>query len=306
MTETKTLAKIDREGLLAIQMLKDSFALGLAGATLTALSTGFSFLSWAFHGFVAFIAIFFGVLIVQALFNATRETLVRKLLGWASVSGILFMVYADLSGHLALYFGVGAFVFTALHTLLLHRRQDAEFRSEQAEKAGSHALAERLAVAAQGGAIPLPRSIDRGVAELPSDLEPAIRGLVDEAVEDFTHLHELISDPDLKSSFGRDHQALLSEAEGVLIDLLRRAPLVSRVQRLASRRADDEEGKGAAASALARLERQAKALHDAASAALQLAASDRPEAVGDLREHIDDLNALREARDELERELAEG
>lgn len=306
MSETTTPAKIDREGLLAIQMLKDSFALGLAGATLTALSAGFSFLSWAFHGFVAFVAIFFGVLIIQAMFNATRETLVRKLLGWASVSGILYMVYADLSGQLALYFGVGAFAFTALHTLLLHRRQDAEFRSEQAEKAGSHVLAERLAVAAQGGASPLPRSIDRGVAELPSDLEPAIRGLVDDAVEDFTHLHELISDPDLKSSFGRDHQALLAEAEAVLVDLLRRAPLVSRVQRLASRRADDEEGKSAAASALARLERQAKALHDAASAALQLAASDRPEAVGDLREHIDDLNALREARDELERELAEG
>ncbi|MEZ4380922.1 MAG: hypothetical protein R3A79_06215 [Nannocystaceae bacterium] len=305
MTETTTTpAKIDREGLLAVQMLKDSFLLGLAGATITALSTSFSFLSWAFHGFVAFVAIFFGVLIVQAIFNATRETLVRKLLGWASVSGILYMVYAD-AGQLAVYFGVGAFLFTALHTLLLHRRQDAEFRSEQAEKAGSHALAERLAVAAQSGAAPLPRSIDRGVAELPSDLEPAIRRLVDDAVEDFTHLHELVSDPGLKSSFARDHEALLAEAEAVLVDLLRRAPLVSRVQRLASRRADDERGRSAAASALARLERQAKALHDAASAALQLAASDRPEAVAGLREHIDDLNALREARDELERELAE-
>lgn len=305
MGESKVPAKIDREGLLAVQLLKDSFFVAVGGATLVAIVSGGGFLGAAVHVSIASIAIFLTAIFVQAIFNTSRETLVRKLMGWASISGLLYLAYVAWLGEIAIYFSVSAFVFTTVHTLLLHPRQDAEFRSEEAEKAGNRLLAERLAIAAQSpDAKPLPRSIDRGLAELPADIDPEIRELLDSAVEDYAHLHEIVSDPTLASNLGRDDTALLHGAEAVLLDVLKRAPLVSRVKRLASRRDDDPNGQAAADAAQARLRRQTDALHDAASAALQLAASEGTDAAEELREHIDGLNALREARDEIERDLA--
>ncbi len=304
MEETNVPAKIDREGLLAVQLLKDSFFIAVAGATLVVFIAGAGALEAVFHVGVASIAIFFTAIFVQAIFNASRETLARKLMGWASISGLLYLVYVGWLGESALFFSAGTFLFTAIHTLLLHPRQDAEFRSEEAEKAGNQRLAERLAIAAQSpDAKPLPRSIDRGLAELPADIHPEIRELVDSAVEDYAHLHEIVSDPTLASNLGSDDTALLLGSEAVLIDVLKRAPLVSRVKELASRRGDDPSGQAAAEAAEGRLRRQTEALHDAASAALQLVACEGSDAADELREHIDGLNALREARDEIERDL---
>lgn len=304
--ESKVPAKIDREGLFAVQILKDSFFLAVGATTATAIALGTSVGGALLQGLVASVAIFFVALIVQAIFNASRETLLRKVLGWMTVSGLLTAVYHAWIGDAALYLGGGALALTLVHTLLLHRRQDAEYRSEAAEKAGNRALAERLAREAlpESTTPPLSRVVDAAVNALPSELEPTIRELVNRAVEDFTHLQELLADPQLDAYLGHDDDAILFEAEAVLVDLLRRAPVVSRVVALARRRSDDDRGKAAAEAAEGRLRQQAQALHEAASAALQLAASDQAQALADLREHVDRLNAVREARDELEGELA--
>ncbi|HRI10583.1 MAG TPA: hypothetical protein PKW35_22335, partial [Nannocystaceae bacterium] len=138
-------AKIERKGYLAIQMLQDSILLALLATVTTAVLAHVAFLPslLAFGG--ASLGIFLGTLVIQAIFNAARESLPRKLAGWAVVSLVLAAVYDTWIGDDAWYLAAAAFLLTAVHTLVLHPRADREFRSEEAEKAGNLALARRLA-----------------------------------------------------------------------------------------------------------------------------------------------------------------
>ncbi len=302
MGEPQTKEKVKRKGLLAGQMLVDSFLLAFVSSLLTA--SGFA--NTVVTVLTTFLGFFFLALVVQAIFNVSGETLRRKLIGWATFSAVLLWLYSDLPGDLDLYFALGAFALTATHTLILHRRQDAEFRSEKAEEAGNLQLAEHLAQMARDKKTQaLPDSITRSMARLPAELCPEIQALVNAAIEDFLHLHELFSEPMIAAGQDNEQEALHHEATEVLTDLLQRAPLISRLQRVADKRSDDPKGQAAAKAALARLRKQADALHEATSAALLFAASAGSDATHDLREHIEGLNALREARDEVEQALAD-
>ena len=306
MSELQTTTKVERKGLLAGQMASDSLVLAIAASVLTAFTTGGGLVSAILTAFVTFLGFFLLALVVQVIFNSSRETLRRKLMGWATFSLVLYWLYSDWIADLEIYFSVGAFAFTAIHTLFLHRRQDAEFRSEKAEKAGNLQLAEHLAQMAQDkGMKALPDSLMQSMSNLPPDLDPEVQALVNGSIEDFLHLHDLISDPLIAADQGSEHEALHHEATEVLTEVLHRAPLISRLTRVASKRNDDPKGQAAAKQALARLRKQADALHEAASAALLFAASASGDATRELREHVEGLNALREARGEVERVLAE-
>ena len=86
-------------------------------------------------------------------------------------------------------------------------------------------------------------------------------------------------------------------AGNLLRDILRRAPLVSRVRRIAAERPDDLDSRRAGDDALAALTRQADALRGATAAALRVAAAAQVDP-STLREHTENLHLLREAREE--------
>jgi hypothetical protein len=139
-------------------------------------------------------------------------------------------------------------------------------------------------------AVPLP-------AAAPEELPAELKTIVAAAQQDFRHLCDALADPSLAGAAGVDVAGTRGEAEQLLRDILRRAPLVARVRRIAGERPDDEPARKTSDDALAALRRQADALRGATSAALQVAATAGHDPTL-LREHTDNLQLLREIRDD--------
>lgn len=280
-------AKIERKGYLAIQMLQDSILLALLATVTTAVLAHVAFLPslLAFGG--ASLGIFLGTLVIQAIFNAARESLPRKLAGWAVVSLVLAAVYDTWIGDDAWYLAAAAFLLTAVHTLVLHPRADREFRSEEAEKAGNLALARRLADEGKAQR-PLPTAAMAHVQALPADLPPELRALFDDALAAYLELHDLGQEPAfvaLSGAFGREAEVAALE---LLAELARRLPLLARVRRLAQA----GEAPKASQDAEDDLRQRIGAAQAAAQAALALAASERPAELARLQDAVDALHAL--------------
>lgn len=132
---------------------------------------------------------------------------------------------------------------------------------------------------------------------VPEDLPQELAALVAAAQQDYRHLCDALADPSLAGAAGVDVAGMRREAEQLLRDILRRAPLVARVRRIAGERPDDEPARKTSDEALAALRRQADALRGATSAALQVAATAGHDTTL-LREHTDNLILLREVRDD--------
>lgn len=280
-------AKIERKGYLAIQMLQDSILLALLATVTTAVLAHVAFLPslLAFGG--ASLGIFLGTLVIQAIFNAARESLPRKLAGWAVVSLVLAAVYDTWIGDDAWLLAAAAFLLTAVHTVVVHPRADREFRSEEAEKAGNLALARRLADEGKAQR-PLPAGALAHVQALPADLPPELRALFDDALAAYLELHDLGQEPAfvaLSGAFGREAEAAALE---LLAELARRLPLLARVRRLAKA----GEGPRASQDAEDDLRQRIGAAQAAAQAALALAASERPAELARLQDAVDALHAL--------------
>ena len=294
MTKTTLPARIERKGHFAVQMVIDSALLAVAAAAVTATIAGVSTLASIFHFAVAAVAIFLGTLIIQAIFNVSRETLPRKLGGFAVVSLVLAAIYQRFIGEPAAWiFGGGAFVVTALHTLALHRRADLEFRSEQAEKAGHLALAARLAAASNDEAGPrtLPAPLEAALTGLPKGLSRELRARIDEAVAAHLQLGDLVADPHFIAVSGVLPDAVARAADEHLADLIRRAPLLDRVRRLAAEAGGDPASDEATRAGMEIFDGRVGALQETARAALQLAATERPEDLARLQDLVDRLLA---------------
>jgi hypothetical protein len=132
---------------------------------------------------------------------------------------------------------------------------------------------------------------------VPEDLPEEIKALVAAAQQDFRDLCDALADPALAGAAGVDVAGMRGEADLLLRDILRRAPLVARVRRIAGERSDDAPARKTSDDALAALRRQADALRGATSAALQVAATAGHDPTL-LREHTDNLHLLREIRDD--------
>lgn len=146
----------------------------------------------------------------------------------------------------------------------------------------------------------LPAAVTDAVAALPPALGPDLRARVDAAVEDFRQLNEVLSERSLARAPGVDAAAMLAEAERLLLALLQQAPQVARVQALADRREDDAPARAAAQAAFVALGQRSDALHQAASAAIQLAAALAAGDAAGLQEHTQNLHLLRAAHQELD------
>ncbi|MBK8264322.1 MAG: hypothetical protein IPK80_23650 [Nannocystis sp.] len=289
------------ENLLAGQVAGDSLVVG-SGAAVALWSSGVvGWLGAIGHALLASVAFFFVAVIILAICNASTETRRRKLLGWAIVCGLLVPAYSGWLGAGSWLVGGGALLWTGLHTLRAYPRQEAAFQASLAAKAGAAGLERYLRRVAKGEVEALPGGIVAARLGLPRTLAPELRALVDAALGDFVHVVELLPEA---AKMGAD-RGLREAAVEVMTDLLARAPQVSRLVAMGEEREADAAGRAAAAEAIAGLRRRGAALHDAASAALQLVARGDEAAACELREQVEALHALREAHDEVARALGE-
>ncbi|MEZ4448067.1 MAG: hypothetical protein R3B09_01225 [Nannocystaceae bacterium] len=283
-----TPAKIERDGTFAVQMLQDSLVLALAVDAAITIVSGLGALQ-AILGFgAAALAIFVGTLLLQAIFNATRESLPRKLGGWAGVSLALAAALHDPLGALAWPLAGGAFVFTAIHTLVLHRKADLEFRSEVAEKAGNLALAARLADESRD-LRSLPPAVEGATMGLPEGLDPELRAAFDRAVAAHLEVHDLLADPAFVAICGALPDAVVGAGEELLADLRRRAGLLTRVQRAAAEADADPSHQEAARAGVALFSERAALLQALARAAVQLAATEGPAELARFQDAVERL-----------------
>lgn len=226
-------------------------------------------------------ALIVGAIVIALV--ATPPTHGRALLSWAILGALAFEAARSGSGSLTfgLVAGGGGFLYGATRSLLVLNRGP--------QLPGAAEPAAALAPAAA------PAPID--VTAVPKDLSPEVEAIAAAAVQDFRHLCDALVDPALARAAGVDADGMRAEADTLLRDILRRAPMVSRVRRIAGERPDDGDSRRAGDDALAALARQADALRGATAAALRVAAAEQvdPDA---LREHTENLHLLRESREE--------
>lgn len=292
-------AKDDVENLMAGQAAGDALVIASGGAGALWAAGVVGWLGAIGHMLLAWLLLVFLAVIVLAICTASRETRARKLVGWAIVCGLLVPVYSGWLGAGSWLLAAGALLWTAARTLRAHPRQDAAFKASLAAKVGSGALAAYLRRVAKEGVEPPTEVIVEGRLGLTTSVAPELRSLVDGALADYVHLLELSGE---MTKQGAD-RGLRADAEAVMAELLVRAPQVSRLLAMSAERIEDRAGQAAAAAAMAGLRRRAEALHDVASAALQLAARGDQAAVEGLRAQVEALHALREAHEEVERAL---
>lgn len=226
-------------------------------------------------------ALIVGAIVVGVV--ATPPTYLRALLSWVILAGIAAEAARSGTGSLTFGLVVGAagFLYGGTRSLLVLRR-------------GPQLPA---AAAPAGELAPAPAPTAAEVPPVPKDLSPEVEAIAAAAAQDFRHLSDALSDPALARAAGVDAAGMRAEAGNLLRDILRRAPLVSRVRRIAAERPDDLDSRRAGDDALAALTRQADALRGATAAALRIAAAAQVDP-STLREHTENLHLLREAREE--------
>jgi hypothetical protein len=117
----------------------------------------------------------------------------------------------------------------------------------------------------------LPDDIRDQLSALPAR-RGAVRDAVMSAIDDYVHLRQVLLGPGATGS-PVDDVALLAEAEVTLRSVVGRASSVAALVSVAIRRRGDRAGREATGDAILHLRDQARALHEAASAAIQWAAS---------------------------------
>lgn len=268
------------------RLFGDATIATIATTSVTHALLGGSWLVGIAFGLLYTVPALITVAILAALI-ATPPTYARATLVWALFAGIGGELLRGMIGlDLASTITGAVFLVGTTRSILVLRRAPAL----PAANGPTAALASAAASPAGSTAGPSP---------VPEDLSPEIDALVRAADRDFRHLCDALSDPALARAAGVDAAGMRAAGEELLRDVLRRAPLVDRVRRIAAERPDDADSRRAGDDALAGLRRQADALRAATAAALQIAAAERVDG-SLLREHADNLHLLREARDEAD------
>jgi hypothetical protein len=128
--------------------------------------------------------------------------------------------------------------------------------------------------------------------------------IVGQAVEDYSHLSTVMTGP-TGFAFELDQAVVLMEAEETLRLIVGAAPAVSTLAEVARQRGRDRRAREAAGEAVLKLQDRARVLHEAASAALQCAATHSLSDLGLLQESVERLSLLSEAHKEIEHYLEE-
>lgn len=267
-------------------MFSDVALTTILGSAIGNSLTGGSWLAGAAIGLVASVPALIFAAIVAAIV-ATPPTYLRALLLWAIYAVCAAEAARSATGHstFGLYFGGAVFLYGAARAIHILRTMPL-LPDEPAPVA---AVAAPAPVAAP--------PINAEHPPVPQDLSPEVTAIADAAVQDFRHLCDALSDPALARAAGVDVDGMRGEANQLLRDILRRAPLVTRVRKIAAERAGDLDSVRAGDDALAALKRQADALRAATAAALRLAAAEQVDPTS-LREHTENLHLLREARED--------
>lgn len=260
-------------------MFGDAYVAGLVATAVVAIAGGWGVLAGVALGVVIGVPAVFVIAIAIAVCTGGDD---RSLIGRVLACGVLGVVLGEVGRQLVGWPGlaVGALGFA-------YTGARAAWRHGHVLKDMPHAPAA------------LPAAVTDAIEALPAALGPDLRARVDVAVEDFKQLHEVLGDPSLAGAPGVDAAAMLAEAQQILQALLRDAPRVARVQALADRREDDAPAREAAATAFAALGQRADALHQAASAAIRLAAALAAGDTSALQEHTANLHLLSAAHQEL-------
>jgi hypothetical protein len=134
--------------------------------------------------------------------------------------------------------------------------------------------------------------------ELPKEPHPEIKRLVEEALEDWQHLFEVLA---TEASLEQETEAMALEATASagIVRLLQAGVRAQRLQTIADERPDDDHAPAAAEAALRVVRDLAAGLHDTTSALLRYVSTRRPDEVAQLRLRVDELSSLAEVEEAL-------
>jgi hypothetical protein len=267
------------------QIMTDAQVIGVVGGVATSIVAGSSPLVGAALGVLAGLGLGFAALFLVAMATGSRETLLRKLVGWALALVGGGLALEQLVSPLASLTIAGCgFLYAAARTTYVHLRP-----ARAAALPAPSSEAPRLPATAT--------PVDED--ERPPELPGSVQQIVDAAIADHGQLVEA-----LQGDASREETvALRQEAEAMLRAIVREAPRVARVVDLAMRRPDDEAAAEAARAALARFQEHGRSLSAAASAAIRFLASDVAGGADRLAEETERLHLLVEATEELRRDL---
>lgn len=272
------------------RLYDDAAVATLAATPAAVIAAGGFWLTGIAYG----LAMVFPMMMVAAImaeFVAKPPTPVRMVFVWAPFAAVAYST--------ALWYGAGATFALALAVAMFaytFTRSVVALRRMALAGVDPDSPAELRAAPEQPPAPP-PAAEPAELPPVPEDLPEEIKAIVAAAQQDYRHLCDALADPALAGAAGVDVAGMRGEAELMLRDIVRRAPLVARVRRIAGERPDDATARTTSDEALAALRGQADALREATSAALQVAATEGRDP-GLLRDHTDNLHLLRETRDE--------
>jgi hypothetical protein len=289
-------------------LFADSFLIGIGSMMTIKYVAGGSLLAGFGLGLLSGLGL--GVLahICMQIAVDRRETLVGKIGGWTLTMAIATAVWwFYVEPQLALSMGGAGLAWTYARTLFKHQKQDRRRRVEQLKQLRTNRLHSGKEDIGdddghEGSWIDriddVPDGLIIALESLPKSLPDRVGHTLKEGLENYCHLREVLTDESIASS-PVDNEAMLAEAEATLMKMTRRARVVTKVVALAERRSNDEAAARSAQDALEGFERHGLALHEAASAAIQYAATESREDASRLREHAENLHHLIEAHEEL-------
>lgn len=140
---------------------------------------------------------------------------------------------------------------------------------------------------------------------LPPRLHGKLADILNDAIEDFVHLKELVASQSLGAA-AIDESTLLLEAGAALQDIVERGRAVATLTGLAERRSDDGRAQDASAIALESIRKEGEVLHEATSAAILYAASLSDDDASTLSLQAEELHLLVAAHTELDDALQKG
>lgn len=144
----------------------------------------------------------------------------------------------------------------------------------------------------------IPDSLGPQLDQLPVLLPESVEKIIDDGLEDFVHLMAVLDDfPDDGALVQADE--VQGNASLTLHRLLQQAHRAVKMMSLESSRPDDAQAVEASATAQDRMRALGQILHDTTSAALRYVSTCGSDAAEDLREKVERVQALAEAREEL-------
>jgi hypothetical protein len=144
----------------------------------------------------------------------------------------------------------------------------------------------------------LPATLGPHLDQLPELLPQPLELVINDGLEDYVHLLAVLDDFPAAGSLVEAAE-VQGNATLTLQSLLQQAQRATKMMSLESSRPDDAQAVEASAAAQHRLRELGQILHDTTSAALRFVSTSGSDAAADLREKVERVQALAEAREEL-------